>query len=71
MLDRRRKREEKYLKPKPVAASYAALFSAILSVVFALSFPAVSQAKSKEMSGFEKSDLVTTGDFIECSHERS
>jgi len=53
------------MKAKPVAAWHAALFSTILSVFFVIALPAIAQAKTQKISGFEKSDLVTTSDFIE------
>ncbi len=53
------------MKAKPMAAWHAALFNTILCVVFVMSLPAITQAKSREINGFEKTELVSTGDFIE------
>ena len=57
------------MKAKPMAAWHAALFNTIL-LVLVISFPAIAQAKSQVVNGFEKSKLVTTEDFIHYPWQR-
>ncbi len=50
---------------KPMVAWRAAFLNTFFLAVCLLLFPAISQAKAAASHGFEKSDLVTTGDFME------
>jgi octaheme c-type cytochrome (tetrathionate reductase family) len=53
------------MKRTPVAAWHAALFNTFILAISIILLPAASQAKSTGIHGFEKGDLVTSGDFIE------
>jgi len=53
------------MKVKPMAAWRAVLFNTIFLAICLLLVPTISQAKAKDSTGFEKSKLVTSKDFIE------
>jgi len=53
------------MKAKPMAAWHAALSITFFITICLVLSPAISHARSTGLSGLEKSDLATTGDFIE------
>jgi octaheme c-type cytochrome (tetrathionate reductase family) len=53
------------MKAKPMAAWHAALSITLFFSICLLLSPAISHARSTGLNGLEKSDLVTTRDFIE------
>ena len=53
------------MRIKPMTAWHAVLFSALILAICLFLFPSLSLAKTKDFSGYEKSRLVTTSDFIE------